>query len=210
MNLQRWLTLGLSALLIACVLTRAYWLAPLLEDDEGSGGTGTPPAIASAQATEAPVELDEALEATVAVTPTLDPVLQEIMESTGADSTGVSNTPFVILAGDFVSIDAMHQASGTASIYQVGETRFVLRLDPFSVTIGPDLHVLLSRPESPRTSTEALSGAVDLGQLSSNSAPQNFQIPPGTQLDTFKSVIIYSMTMNLVYTTAELEPVRGQ
>src|SRR6185369_9806323 len=113
------------------------------------------------------------------------------------------------MAGDFIAIDATHQGSGTASIYQVGETRRVLRLDPLTVTTGPELHVLLAPHANPRTSTEALTGAIDLGPLASTTQAQNFELPPGTSLDTYKSVVIYSVSFNIVYTVATLEAVRG-
>ncbi len=207
MNIQRWIALGMLALLIACVATSSLWTAPFRDevDEEPTAtlqpdGSDLPPE--SAALSETP--------AAGTATPTLNPIIEEMMATAGAESVAMSNQPFVILAGDFTTIDATHQGTGTASIYQVGETQRVLRLDPFAVTSGPDLRVLLSTHPAPRTSTEALVGSIDLGPLRSATAAQNFEIPAGTSMDQYRSVVIYSLSFNIVYSTATLEPVRGQ
>ncbi len=211
MNSQRWIALGgVVALIGLCIAVRGLWHArtsrgegssqPIAEEDATpeSGASGT---NATQESTSVP--MGEA-------TATLNPIVEEMMEALGEESTAIRNVPFVILAGDFTTIDAMHQAQGTASIYQAGEARYILRLDPLSVTNGPDLHVMLSPHQMPRTSTEALTGALDLGPLASNTAAQNFDIPAGTDLARYRSVVIYSLSLNVVYTTAELQTVRGQ
>jgi hypothetical protein len=208
MNVQRWIALGLLVLLGVCIATSNLWSAPFWENQAGT--TSTPQAEAAAGGDAVTPTPDEAVAAGAegTVTVTLNPVIEEMMASMG-EERAISNEPFVILAGDFTTIDAMHHGQGTASVYQVGDTRNILRLDPLNVTNGPDLHVLLSPHLSPRTSTEALGDALDLGALASNTAAQNFEIPEGTDLDRYQSVVIYSMSLNIVYTTATLEAVRG-
>lgn len=210
MNLQRWIALGMLALIAACIATSNVWLAYFQDEDEE--GTPTPEGTITGEPGEAVVSDAEGAataEPELTATPTLNPIVVEMMEEAGEAGLAVSNEPVVVLAGDFTSIDAMHQGTGTASIYRVGDTRHILRLDPFTVTNGPDLHVLLSRHEAPRTSTDALVGSVDLGALASPNAAQNFEIPAGTDLNQYKSVVIYSISFNIVYTTAKLEAVRG-
>jgi hypothetical protein len=147
---------------------------------------------------------------TQTVVPTLDPVVVELMRETGLEKLGVGDEPYVIMAGDFTVIDAMHRAVGTASIYQIGDVKRALRLDPFTVTSGPDLHVIMSQHSEPRTSAEALLPAnIDLGPLKGITGAQNYDIPDGTSLQTYKSIVIYSMSLNLVFSTATLEQVRG-
>lgn len=203
MNIQRWLALGMFALTVACVATSNLWLTPLLEDDDEATATpdltttvGTPPAIS-----------DEDLALTATVTATLDPIVAEMIEEAGQIAVG--DAPFIVYQGEFTTIDALHQATGTVTIYQIGELRFVLRLDPFSVTTGPDLHIYLSKHEAPRTSTDVVSNSLDLGLLESLTEPQNIDIPDATRLQDYKSVVIYSKSLNLVFSTAKLVATRG-
>jgi hypothetical protein len=205
MNVQRWIALGMLVLTAVCVGTSNVWMASLMQDDDET--TPTPDLTGTAQVLEAESGV-EVVAVTGTVTATLNPAVEAILADLGQDAA-VSNQPFVILTGEFTTIDSLHQGTGSVSIYQVGDRRYVLRLDPFTVTNGPDLHVLLSTQPVPRTSTDVLNGHMDLGALASNSVAQNFEIPSGTFLDIYKSVVIYSRSLNIVYTTAELNAVRG-
>ncbi len=206
MNAQRWLALGLVALLILCIVTNNVWMPYLRDDDEP---TPTPPpagtVVAGVTVTPSATFVGEAT-----AQPTLDPIVVELMRETGIEMLGVGDEPYVTIAGDFTVIDTMHRAEGTASIYQIGDTKRALRLDPFTVTSGPDLHVLLSQHPEPRTSAEALLPVhVDLGPLEGLSGAQNYDIPDDVNVNSFKSVVIYSISLNLVFSTATLEQVRG-
>lgn len=132
------------------------------------------------------------------------------MAESGLKTLAVGDAPVIILGGEFTTIDELHSARGTASIYRLGDTKRVLRLDPFEVTRGPDLHVLLSQSAQPRTSADALLPAfVDLGLLKSFSGAQNYDISEGTPLNRYLSVVVYSMSLSLVYSSAPLLQVRG-
>jgi hypothetical protein len=207
-NAQRWLAVGLLALAILCVATSSVWTPYLHHGDEP---TPTPPPAGTVVAELGVTVTPSATfvgQATVA--PTLDPVVVELMRVTGIEMLGVGDEPYIIMAGDFTVIDTMHRAEGTASIYQIGDTKRALRLEPFTVTSGPDLHVLLSQHPEPRTSAEALLPVhVDLGALKVLSGAQNFDIPDGVPISSYNSVVIYSMSLNLVFSTATLEQVRG-
>lgn len=207
-NAQRWIAVGMLAFVLLCALTSNVWMPYLSDDDEP---TATPPPAGTVAAgsvvtvTPSPTFIGEAT-----VQPTLDPVIVELMKETGIETLGVGDAPFVIMAGDFTVIDSMHRAEGTASIYQIGDLKRALRLDPFTVTSGPDLHVLLSQHPEPRTSAEALLPAhIDLGVLKVMSGAQNYDIPEGTPVKSYGSVVIYSKSLNLVFSTATLEQVRG-
>ncbi len=210
MNPQRWIALGMLAITGICIATSNIWLTTLRGTNDSL--TPTPTRSPESEGLEGAIPEGTGTPSSdsIDLTPTLDPVIADLMQSMGEENAAISNQPFVILAGDFTTIDSIHQATGTASIFQVGETRRVLRLDPFRVTNGPDLHVLLSRVDRPRTSTEAYSGSQDLGPLAGSDIAQNFEIPPGTSLDTYRSVVIYSLSLQIVYSTATLETVRGQ
>jgi hypothetical protein len=208
MNAQRWLALGLLALIVLCIASSNVWLAPLRERGE-EAATPTPTAQAAEAEEVEPTAVIEGL--MIESEATLNPAVVELLEDIQVDSMGVGDEPFVIMAGDFTVIDAMHRGEGTASIYRIGEKRHVLRLDPFSVTSGPDLHVILSTHEAPRTSADVLLPTyVDLGPLKNTTSAQNFEIAETIDLEQFKSVVIYSMSFNIAYTTATLRQVRGE
>lgn len=104
--------------------------------------------------------------------------------------------------GQFAGADSFHQGSGTASIFQQGDSS-VLRFEDFSVTNGPDLHVLLV--ENPTATGRADMGQyLDLGPLKGNMGNQNYDIPPGTDLSQFGGVMIYCMPFHVVFATAPL------
>lgn len=209
MNAQRWIALGILGLVILCIATSNIWLTPLLAGDE-EDATPTPTAEAEAEGETEEGEEQPTPILTVEAEPTLNPAVAEMLEDLQVESLGVGDEPYVTMAGDFTVIDSMHRGEGTASIYRLGEQRYVLRLDPFSVSNGPDLHVILSQHEMPRTATETLLPAyIDLGVLKNTSGAQNYELAPDVDLDTYKSVVIYSLSTNIIFSTATLEQVRG-
>lgn len=215
MNAQRWIAVAVLGLLVLCAAGTNLWfpyVTAVFADDENEA-TPTPEA---AEVNENISEDDatataQAATATPTAEPTADPVVQEMLADLDVEDLGPGIDPHIIRAGDFTTIDSMHQASGTASIYRISELQQVLRLDPFEVTNGPDLVVILSQQEAPRTSSETmLPEHLELGDLKSPSGAQNYPIPEGTTISQYKSVVIYSMSLNIVYSSAPLTEVRGQ
>jgi hypothetical protein len=214
MNAQRWIALGVVVLVVACVASSNIWLAPLTADDEeGQDATLTAEAEAIAEDQDTEGEATPTLEGnelTPTPEPTLDPDVAAILEDLEMAELEVGIDPFVTRTGDFTTTDPAYQAEGSASIYQLSEAQRVLRLDNFNITAGPDLRVILSQHEDPRTSAETLLPAyLDLGPLKDTTGAQNYEIPEGESLDDYQSVVIYSMSLNVVYGTATLSDVRG-
>lgn len=208
MNAQRWLAVGMLALLMVCVATSNVWMPYLRDDDEPT--PTPPPAGTVVPGLRVMITPSATFVGEPTALPTLDPVVVELMRVTGIEMLSVGDEPYITRAGDFTVIDTMHRAEGTASIYQIGSSKRALRLEPFSVTSGPDLHVLLSQHSEPRTSAEALLPVhVDLGPLKVLSGAQNYDIPDGVPVSSYRSVVIYSRSLNLVFSTATLEQVRG-
>lgn len=113
-----------------------------------------------------------------------------------------------LLTGTFVDIDVVHRGSGTATIVELADGSFMLRLeDDFMVTRGPDLHVFLSGSEEPRNSDGVMTEpALDLGQLKGNMGSQNYEIPASFDVSNAKSVVIYCVPFRVVFSTATLSP----
>ena len=114
-----------------------------------------------------------------------------------------ADQPAVAAQGQFKDADSFHQGSGMATIYQLPDGTFVLRFEDFSATNGPDLHVLLAENPAPTSSAE-LGNYLDLGSLKGNIGSQNYEIPAGTDLAQFKSVVIYCQPFHVVFATATL------
>ena len=78
------------------------------------------------------VVTDEVMEAAAAV----------MADKETADEMPAAEAEWVVAGtGTFVGADNFHQGEGTATIFQQGDQR-VLRFEDFSVTNGPDLHVI--------------------------------------------------------------------
>ncbi|MEZ4668664.1 MAG: DM13 domain-containing protein [Anaerolineae bacterium] len=111
--------------------------------------------------------------------------------------------PAVVSQGSFIAIDAVHKAEGSATIYDV-DGQQVLRFENFSVTNGPDLHVILSKI----TPTDTFGGVgddmIDLGKLKGNIGNQNYDIPAEVDLSQYQSVVIYCVPFGVVFSSAGL------
>ena len=105
--------------------------------------------------------------------------------------------------GEFTGTDSLHQGSGSATIYQQGDQR-VLRFEDFSVTNGPDLHVILSKHPSPLEREDVGDDYIDLGSLKGNLGNQNYEIPADVDLSEYQSVVIYCVPFHVVFATATL------
>lgn len=116
----------------------------------------------------------------------------------------VSDTPMIIGQGQFQDADSFHKGSGTATIYQLPDGSHVLRFENFETTNGPDLHVLLVKEPAPASRDQIMAGYIDLGSLKGNIGNQNYEIPAGTDISEYKSVVIYCMPFHVIFSIATL------
>ena len=105
--------------------------------------------------------------------------------------------------GQFRGADDFHRGSGTATIFRTPDDKLVLRLTDFMVTNGPALSVLLSSAPAP-ASSQQLGDYIDVGALKGNIGNQNYEIPAGTDLSAYNSVVIYCVPFRVVFATATL------
>lgn len=111
--------------------------------------------------------------------------------------------PMVLRTGSFVSRD--HPTSGTAEIIELGDGSLLLRLEDFATDNGPALQVYLSTAP-----IDADHGAFDddfvhLGALKGNIGNQNYEIPPGTDLDRYPTVVIWCDPFNVAFGAAQVD-----
>jgi hypothetical protein len=128
---------------------------------------------------------------------------KEMAEPMPSEAQSAEVERVVILQSQFKDADSFHKGSGKATIYQLPDGSHVLRLEEFSVTNGPDLHVLLAGHPAP-TGRDDLGEYLDLGSLKGNMGNQNYEIPADAELSQFKSVVIYCKPFHVVFSTATL------
>ncbi len=127
----------------------------------------------------------------------------EVMPSEMAEAT-------IVATGQFRDADSFHKGSGAAKLYRLAEGEALLRLENLVVTNGPDLHVILTPNPDPKNRTDVHdAGYVDLGKLKGNRGDQNYDVPAGSDLGSFGSVVIYCMPFHVVFSVATLEASGG-
>ena len=103
------------------------------------------------------------------------------------------------LIGNFIGVnDRIHNAEGLAKVIVLDEGNSILRLENFRATNGPDLYVYLSTDKS-------ASDFVSLGRLKGNIGNQNYEIPEGTELSKYDTVLIWCRTFSVLFGSAELK-----
>ncbi len=114
--------------------------------------------------------------------------VDERVPATTISVPAVPAEPTVKKRGSFVAVDRIHKGSGEARIITVDGTYF-LRLENFTVTNGPDLHVYLSTSENPTGDLASLGDYRDLGLLKGNVGNQNYALP--ADLGDYRTAVIW-------------------
>lgn len=123
-------------------------------------------------------------------------------DETMSEQMPTDTGPAVLRTGSFVSRD--HPTSGTAEVIELGDGALLLRLEDFATDNGPSLQVYLSTAP-----VDAGHGAFDddfvhLGALKGNIGNQNYDIPAGTDLDNYTTVVIWCDPFNVAFGAAAL------
>ena len=111
----------------------------------------------------------------------------------------------LVADGKFVHVnpgDPIHYGKGAVSVYDG-----VVHLESdFEVGPGPKFHVYLV-PAAPVTAERDVSQSmfVDLGRLRAFKGSQNYSIPPGLDLQKFRSVVIWCEHFSVLISPAALE-----
>ena len=111
-----------------------------------------------------------------------------------------SGEPMTEYTGTFVGVnDGIHNADGNVRVIRLSNGTDILRLEDFNTTNGPDLYVYLSTDKS-------ASDFVNLGKLKGNVGNQNYQIPQGTELEKYNTVLIWCQAFSVLFGSAEIYP----
>ncbi|MEL7489553.1 MAG: DM13 domain-containing protein [Pseudomonadota bacterium] len=98
------------------------------------------------------------------------------------------------------------KSSGAWSIVEDADgNRFVKLNDDFKTRNAPDLKIFLSpQAAADTTGKNATDGALLISPLNSNKGGQVYEIPAGTDLDTFSSILIHCEQYSKLWSAADL------
>jgi len=140
---------------------------------------------------------------TTAATPTTAPTPTPEATTTTTTTTAPARTgPVVLAAGEFVSQE--HPTSGAARLLEQGGAR-VLRLEGFSTSDGPDVHVWLSTATAGGDWHKYDDGrVVKLGKIKATDGNHNYAVPADADLAGLRSVVIWCDRFNVAFGSAPL------
>ena len=108
--------------------------------------------------------------------------------------------PKVIAMGQLQRVDDLHRGTGPVTLVEVDGKTFV-RFENVAIQNGPDLHVYLAR---------GVGGAYDggrdlyLGALKATNGSFNYELPGGTAVGDYKSVVVWCRAFTVLFTWADL------
>jgi hypothetical protein len=108
--------------------------------------------------------------------------------------------PKVLSMGQLQRVDDLHRGTGPVSLIEL-DGKTYLRFDNVAIQNGPDLHVYLAR---------GMGGAYDgsrdlyLGALKATNGSFNYELPAGTPLADYKSVVVWCRAFTVLFTWADL------
>jgi hypothetical protein len=112
-----------------------------------------------------------------------------------------ASEPMTLARGSFISID--HGTTGTASVLDVGDTSY-LRIEDLDTDNGPALFVYLTTNPAEGEEHAFDDDFVDLGGLKGNIGNQNYEIPTGTDLARYSTVVIWCDRFDAAFGAADL------
>jgi hypothetical protein len=111
--------------------------------------------------------------------------------------------PVVLAEGAFVSQE--HDTAGTASVLELPDGSRVLRLEGFSTSDGPDVHVWLSDAAAGGDWHSYDDGRyVPLGEIKATEGNHNYAIPADADLTGLRSAVIWCDRFNVAFGSAAL------
>jgi hypothetical protein len=111
--------------------------------------------------------------------------------------------PQVLAEGTFISHE--HDTTGTARVLKLTDGSRVLRLENFSTSDGPDVHVWLSAAKHNGPDGSFDDGRyVKLGEMKATDGNQNYVIPADAKLAGLQSAVIWCDRFNVAFGAAPL------
>lgn len=99
-----------------------------------------------------------------------------------------------------------HRARGTAALIRTSDGGYAVRLDGFLSDPGPDIYIILSTAEAPRTSRDIKAGRyITLGRRKGETGAQSYDLPITVDPGAYRSVAIWCRQYSILFGAAPLE-----
>jgi hypothetical protein len=141
-------------------------------------------------------------EALPGATPTLQPgAVQATAGATGTPLPSLVRSR-VLAMGELNYVDTLHHGKGPVLIIETspGAMRFV-RFEEVEISNAPDVHVYLARQTGGAWSEGE---SLYLGPLKATNGSFNYEIPAGTDLVPYRSVVVWCRAFSVLITWADL------
>ncbi len=195
-----WALLGFGAIIVALLFTYPTWRNFLPTRGVSNGFS----AVTDAQRQV----LSDMRKTPGAAATTYAAMLTAVPAPTNEQPTPVLPDAQIIASATFSELDAIHTAKGSVSLYRSANGDLLLRFDDFAVTNGPELKVYLCGVSEPKTSADLNSGGVSeypVAPLKGSVGNQQYVIPRELSITRYKSVVIYSESLQTIYSYAVLQ-----
>ena len=110
----------------------------------------------------------------------------------------------VLVSGEFQELDALHWGAGRASIYELPDSRRILRFEDFISARGANVRVYLARDPQPLSALQLEGSSLDLGRLKGNVGDQSYFLPDDHDLSVYQSAVVFCKQLNTTITVAWL------
>lgn len=98
-----------------------------------------------------------------------------------------------------------YETRGKAALEEAKDGHYYVRLEDFETQNGPDLFVYLSTAPASAEGEAFIEDFINLGELKGNIGNQNYQIPDGTDLEKYRSVVIWCKRFAVGFGVAPLD-----
>lgn len=127
---------------------------------------------------------------------TMDVVQQQQQQT---QNTTTIRTANALRTGSFVGVgDGIHNAEGMVKVIPLDNENNILRLENLRATNGPDLYVYLATDKT-------ASDFISLGKLKANNGNQNYDIPSGTDLAKYDTILIWCRPFSVLFGSAQFQ-----
>ncbi|MDA2920941.1 DM13 domain-containing protein [Desulfobacterota bacterium AH_259_B03_O07] len=99
-----------------------------------------------------------------------------------------------------------HDATGTATVYELPTGKRILRFSDFKVSNGPDVHVYLVAVDDAKDNKTVKDAEIlTLGPIKGNIGDQNYVLPSDVDLKKFRTVVIWCKRFGVNFASAALD-----
>ncbi len=107
-----------------------------------------------------------------------------------------------LVSGEFQELNALHWGAGRATIYELPDSRRILRFEDFVSAPGSNVRVYLARDPQPLSALQLEGSSLDLGRLKGNVGDQNYFLPDDHDLSMYQSAVVFCVQFNTTITVA--------